>query len=271
MRALQAQHAELSPVLGGAEASRDADTTLTPLGGVAAGAAAAAAGGAFSQGTPGFVVRPRLNPTGLNGVGGGSPASAAGPTGPPFVRDGRKIGRNEPCPCGSGKKYKQCHGDVGEQPVSPLPLCRVSAGILRDAGGRVLIAERPAGKHMAGWWEFPGGKATDDESGAEALARELFEELGVRIGECHRLLRLRHEYADRCVELDVYLVAEYQGEPQGLEGQALKWVPETALAAERLLPADQPIVEALLRAGTDAGVTGTQIRQPTRRAAAMGS
>jgi 8-oxo-dGTP diphosphatase len=132
--------------------------------------------------------------------------------------------------------------------MSPLPLVRVSAGILRDAAGRVLIAQRPAGKHMAGWWEFPGGKAAEGESGPQALARELFEELGVRIGPCHRLLEIRHDYADRVVALDVYIVADYAGEPQSLESQALKWVAPLALGAERLLPADRPIVEALLRA-----------------------
>jgi 8-oxo-dGTP diphosphatase len=132
--------------------------------------------------------------------------------------------------------------------VSALPLARVAAGILRDAAGRVLIAQRPAGKHMAGWWEFPGGKAAEGESGPQALARELFEELGVRIGPCHRLLELRHDYADRSVVLDVYIVADYAGEPQGLEGQALKWVDPAALGGQQLLPADRPIVETLLRA-----------------------
>jgi 8-oxo-dGTP diphosphatase len=101
---------------------------------------------------------------------------------------------------------------------------------------------------MGGWWEFPGGKAAEGESGPQALARELFEELGVRIGPCHRLLELRHDYTDRSVVLDVYIVADYAGEPQSLEGQALKWVVPEALSAERLLPADRPIVEALLRA-----------------------
>jgi mutator protein MutT len=132
--------------------------------------------------------------------------------------------------------------------VSPLPLWRVSAGILRDAAGRVLIAQRPPGKHMAGWWEFPGGKAAEGESGVQALSRELAEELGVRIGPCHRLLELRHDYADRSVVLDVYIVADYAGEPRGLEGQAVKWVAPGALGEERLLPADRPIVEALLKA-----------------------
>lgn len=137
--------------------------------------------------------------------------------------------------------------------MSEKPVCRVSAGILRDATGRVLIAQRPPDKHMAGWWEFPGGKAAADESGAEALARELSEELGIRIGNAEPLLQLRHDYPDRTVELDVFVVADFQGEARGLEGQALRWVAPEALSAEPLLPADRPIVEALIRRHCTAG------------------
>ena len=132
--------------------------------------------------------------------------------------------------------------------MSALPLWRVSAGVLRDAAGRVLIAQRPAGKHMAGWWEFPGGKAMAGESGAEALTRELCEELGIRVRRCHSLLQLRHDYPDRIVELDVYVVMDYEGEPRSLEGQALRWVAPEQLADERLLPADRPIIAALTSA-----------------------
>ncbi|HLK71945.1 MAG TPA: 8-oxo-dGTP diphosphatase MutT [Steroidobacteraceae bacterium] len=142
--------------------------------------------------------------------------------------------------------------------MSELPICRVSAGILRDEAGRVLIAQRPAGKHMAGWWEFPGGKAAPGESGAQALARELQEELGVRAGHCERLLQIRHDYADRIVELDVYRVADFEGEPRSLEGQALRWVAIDSLAAERLLPADRPILQALIRQSGEALAAGAQ-------------
>jgi len=152
--------------------------------------------------------------------------------------------------------------------MSALPLVRVSAGILRDAAGRVLIAQRPAGKHMAGWWEFPGGKAAEGESGPQALARELSEELGVRIGPCHRLLEIRHDYADRVVALDVYIVADYAGEAHSREGQALKWVAPTALGAERLLPADRPIVEALLRALSRSAARDATGEHPTVTASA---
>jgi len=122
---------------------------------------------------------------------------------------------------------------------------RVVAAVLRDASGRVLIAQRPAGKHMAGYWEFPGGKIAPGESSEQALRRELAEELGVSLRRCHPLLQLRHDYADRVVELDVFVVDDYGGEPSGLEAQALKWVAAAELGGQALLPADRPIIEAL--------------------------
>jgi 8-oxo-dGTP diphosphatase len=122
---------------------------------------------------------------------------------------------------------------------------RVVAAVLRDAAGRVLIAQRAPGKRMAGYWEFPGGKIAPGESSEQALTRELAEELGVALRRCHPLLQLRHDYPDRVVELEVFMVDDYGGEPQGLEAQALKWVAAAQLAAQALLPADRPIIEAL--------------------------
>jgi 8-oxo-dGTP diphosphatase len=125
------------------------------------------------------------------------------------------------------------------------PAVRVVAAVLRDARGRVLISQRPPGKHMAGYWEFPGGKIGPGESSEQALTRELAEELGVSLRRCHPLLQLRHDYADRVVELDVFVVDDYGGEPSGVEAQALKWVAAAELAGQALLPADRPIIEAL--------------------------
>jgi 8-oxo-dGTP diphosphatase len=125
------------------------------------------------------------------------------------------------------------------------PAVHVVAAVLRDAAGRVLIAQRPPGKHMAGYWEFPGGKIGAGESAEQALRRELAEELGVALQRCHPLLQLRHDYADRVVQLDVFVVDEYDGEPSGLEAQALRWVATAELAGQALLPADRPIVKAL--------------------------
>jgi 8-oxo-dGTP diphosphatase len=121
----------------------------------------------------------------------------------------------------------------------------VVAAALYDASGRVLIAQRPRGKHMAGRWEFPGGKVTPGETERDALARELTEELGVALTAARPFMRLRHRYPDREVELSLWLVEAYAGDPRPLDGQSLKWVPPQGLPAEDLLEADRPFVTAL--------------------------
>lgn len=125
------------------------------------------------------------------------------------------------------------------------PRLRVVAAALFDAQGRVLIAERPAGKHMAGWWEFPGGKVAVGESDVAALERELHEELGIEAKPEAELMTLTHEYADRIIDLVLWKTRLVSGEPRGLDGQALKWVGCAALGDERMLPADRPFIEAL--------------------------
>ncbi len=123
----------------------------------------------------------------------------------------------------------------------------VAAGILCDAEGRVLIAERLGGGPFQGLWEFPGGKIGDGESAAEALSRELAEELGIEVVACAPFMRLRHEYDDRIVSIEFFIVSDWVSEPVGREGQALRWVPRERLDAGELLPADVPVVEALQR------------------------
>lgn len=115
-----------------------------------------------------------------------------------------------------------------------------------DAQGRVLIAERPPGKHLAGRWEFPGGKLEPGEERRAGLARELREELGIVItGTPRPLIRLEHSYPDKHVHLDIFVVRRYRGEAHGREGQALRWVSLDELQSVELLPADGPIVAAL--------------------------
>jgi len=125
------------------------------------------------------------------------------------------------------------------------PRLRVVAAALFDAERRVLIAERPAGKHMAGWWEFPGGKVGSGESDVQALVRELREELGVEAEPNAEIMTLTHDYPDRVVDLVLWRATVRSGVPQGLDGQQLKWVDCGALAAERLLEADRPFITAL--------------------------
>ena len=119
------------------------------------------------------------------------------------------------------------------------------AAALYDAQGQVLIAERPQGKHMAGRWEFPGGKVNRGESERDALERELREELGVEVESAEPLMRLSHAYADRDVELSLWVIGGYRGTPRALDGQRLKWVAPARLAAEDILEADRPFVAAL--------------------------
>ena len=121
----------------------------------------------------------------------------------------------------------------------------VVAAALFDAAGRVLIAQRPCGKHLAGRWEFPGGKVGTGESEQDALARELREELGIEVGGSRPFMRLSHEYDDRRVELSMWLVDAFRGDPVGLDGQALRWVAPGELTAEDILEADVPFIRAL--------------------------
>ena len=123
----------------------------------------------------------------------------------------------------------------------------VAAGILCDPEGRILIAERLGGGPFHGLWEFPGGKIVPGETAPEALSRELAEELGIEITTCSSFMNIRHEYADRVVTIEFFIVSDWNSEPVGREGQELRWVAAELLDADELLPADMPVVEALRR------------------------
>ncbi len=125
------------------------------------------------------------------------------------------------------------------------PEIHVAVGTIADAEGRVLIAQRPRGRHMAGRWEFPGGKLAAGEEALAGLKRELAEELGIAVSAARPLIRLRHVYPERRVLLDVWQVTGYEGEPQALESQALAWVRPDELPQHDLLEADRAIVTAL--------------------------
>jgi 8-oxo-dGTP diphosphatase len=128
----------------------------------------------------------------------------------------------------------------------PLPEIEVVAGALFDAREQVLIAQRPPGKVLAGRWEFPGGKLNAGEDPFAGLVRELGEELGVTVRTGERLIRYAHDYPERRVWLDMWIVTAWHGTIRALEGQALRWVAVDALPGEDILEADQPIVESLL-------------------------
>ena len=131
------------------------------------------------------------------------------------------------------------------QARAPRPLVPVVAAALFDGAGRVLIAQRPAGKALAGRWEFPGGKVAAGESERNALVRELREELGIEVIAARPFMRLTHAYEERDVELSLWIVERFLGEPRSLDAQALKWVAPAQLPAEDILEADRPFVVAL--------------------------
>ena len=121
----------------------------------------------------------------------------------------------------------------------------VAAAAIRNQNGQVLLSMRHPDAHQGGLWEFPGGKLEPDESVAQALRRELLEELGIQITRHRSLIRIRHDYSDRRVLLDVHLVTAWQGQPRGLESQPLRWVTASDLDAYPMPAADRPIVRAL--------------------------
>lgn len=123
----------------------------------------------------------------------------------------------------------------------------VMAGVLLDSDGRVLLAQRPPGKHLAGMWEFPGGKLEEGESPCAGLARELREELAIEIDaqSSTPLVQVRWRYGDRALLLDAWRVCRWQGTARSMEGQALEWHPPGRIEPDTLAPADRLILHAL--------------------------
>lgn len=101
---------------------------------------------------------------------------------------------------------------------------RVAVGIVFDKQKKLLIAQRPKGKHLAGLWEFPGGKVEQGESKESALIRELDEEIGIIPTDYDFIKEIQYEYDDTHVTLLVFKIHEFQGHAKGLERQAIKWV-----------------------------------------------
>ena len=130
----------------------------------------------------------------------------------------------------------------------PLPIVLVSAVAMVDPDGRVLMAQRPPGKRMAGLWEFPGGKVDAGETPEAALVRELREELAVDITEsCLAPFTFASRtYDDVHLLMPLYLCRVWKGTPVAQEGQTLKWVRPLTMAQLPMPPADVPLV-AMLR------------------------
>ncbi|MFI5024579.1 MAG: (deoxy)nucleoside triphosphate pyrophosphohydrolase [Alphaproteobacteria bacterium] len=139
-----------------------------------------------------------------------------------------------------------CAGPA-QPPAAALPLVLVAAAALVDRDGRVLLAERPPGKCMAGLWEFPGGKINDGESPEAALVRELREELGIDTAEsCLAPLAFAsHRYERFHLLMPLFVCRVWQGTARAKEGQRLKWVRPADLRDYPMPPADAPLIPVL--------------------------
>ena len=140
-------------------------------------------------------------------------------------------------------------------------MVEVAAAVIERPDGSFLLAQRPAGKVYAGWWEFPGGKAEAGESAAHALARELHEELGIEVRRAYPWITRVHEYEHATVLLQFFRVVEWSREPRPREGQAFAWQRLDAPIVQPMLPANGPVLASLALpleyAITDARALGT--------------
>jgi len=124
----------------------------------------------------------------------------------------------------------------------------VAACALVDADGRVLLAQRPEGKQLAGLWEFPGGKVEPGETPEETLIRELQEEIGIttKVACLAPLTFASHTYDDFHLLMPLYVCRRFEGIARGLEGQALKWVRPKDMRDYPMPPADEPLIPFLI-------------------------
>ena len=118
-------------------------------------------------------------------------------------------------------------------------------GVLINPEGKLLVAERPEHTISAGKWEFPGGKIESFENASDALKRELYEELGVLVVDTTHLLNFSNSFSDREVQINVYLVNNWQNEPYGAEGQKVRWVSTCEILELDFLPGLGEILNAI--------------------------
>lgn len=121
----------------------------------------------------------------------------------------------------------------------------VVAGLIQDAQGRYLVTRRRAGSHLAGLWEFPGGKRESDESLEEALRRELAEELSARFEVGERVETVRWEYSERTIVIHFYRCRLESGTIEPREDQAMDWVAPERLSELDFPPADRDLITRL--------------------------
>ena len=126
-----------------------------------------------------------------------------------------------------------------------LPLVNVAVAVIQSEDGYVLMAERPYGKESSGSWEFPGGKFELGESAEQALAREIYEELGIKPKMAYPWISYKFAYPNKRVKLHVFRIFNWEGTPSGREGQRISWENSDAIMASPLLPANNHILEMI--------------------------
>jgi 8-oxo-dGTP diphosphatase len=124
-------------------------------------------------------------------------------------------------------------------------IVHVAVAIVVNAHGEVLISRRQAGTHLAGLWEFPGGKVEPGETNQQALKREISEEIGISIDSARPLIKVCHHYPEKSVLLDTWLVEQWEGEAAGCEGQGIQWVQPKEFSKFEFPDADQAILKAI--------------------------
>ncbi|WKE66095.1 8-oxo-dGTP diphosphatase MutT [Gallaecimonas kandeliae] len=124
-------------------------------------------------------------------------------------------------------------------------LVHVAVGVIENGRGEVFLTKRLDHQHQGGKWEFPGGKVEEGESLLHALDRELCEEVGINVVAAEPLLLVEHDYGDKAVKLDVWLVRGFVGQPRGLEGQEGRWVAIKDLDSLEFPDANGPILDAV--------------------------
>ena len=126
-----------------------------------------------------------------------------------------------------------------------LPLVNVAVAVIQSEDGYVLMAERPYGKESSGSWEFPGGKFELGESAEQALAREIYEELGIKPKMAYPWISYKFAYPNKRVKLHVFRIFNWEGTPSGREGQRISWEDSDAIRVSPLLPANNHILEVI--------------------------
>lgn len=143
-------------------------------------------------------------------------------------------------------------------------MIEVAAGVVSDAEGRVLLLQRLPGKHLAGKWEFPGGKLEPGETVTQALIRELREELGIEVLASAPLISIPWRYPEKSVRLHALQVTQWHGEPRAREGHPLRWTHVWDMDVAAMPAADAPIVAAL-RLPARYVITGAPLSVDTSR------